>query len=77
MKKIYYLVLTVLSIAVLSWVLPWLYNLCLPVRQPDPFVSYSPVNDKFIVSMPSDDRKGEREIFEADPFTGEKGSTYT
>ncbi len=77
MKKIYYLVFTALSIAVLSWVLPWLYNLCFPERQRDPFVSYSPINDKFIVSMYTDDNKSERDIFEVDAFTSEVGKHYT
>ncbi|MDE6715164.1 MAG: DUF4857 domain-containing protein [Muribaculaceae bacterium] len=50
MKKIYNIVLTVLSIIVLSWFLPWLYSILLPTAASDPFVAYSPINNKLILS---------------------------
>lgn len=50
MKKVYNVVLIALSVIVLSWFLPWLYSIILPAGASDPFVAYSPINDKLIVS---------------------------
>lgn len=76
MKRIYYIVVTTLSITVLSWVLPWLLSMCFPQNMSDPFVSWSPVNDRFIVSMPAGDEQDEPEIFDFDPATGTTTSHY-
>ncbi len=77
MKKLYNIILTILSIGVLSWVLPWLYSLCFPVNDPDPFVSWSPVSDSFIVSMPAGNDNQEPEIFAYDGKTGMAGNHYS
>ncbi|MCM1077257.1 MAG: DUF4857 domain-containing protein [Bacteroides sp.] len=50
MKKFYMIVIVAISIMVLSWFLPWLYSLILPSAGTDPFISYSPVSDSFIVT---------------------------
>lgn len=77
MKRTYYILLTLLSVAVLSWVLPWLVSLCFPQNHRDPFVSWSPVNDRFIISMPVDNIKDEPEIFDLDPNGIAEPSHYT
>lgn len=60
---------------VLSWVLPWLYNLCFPTTSKDPFVGWSPVIDRFVVSITDDNDK--LEIFDIDPATGIKGQSWS
>lgn len=77
MKRLYYIILTALCIAALSCVLPWLCSLCIPDKTADPFVSWSPVSDRFIVSMPVEEGKSEPDIFELDPATGEPGRHFT
>jgi len=75
MKRIYYIVILFLSASVLSWVLPWLYDLCTSAPGKDPFVGWSPVIDRFIVSI-SDDNDN-LEIFDVDPATGAVGQHRT
>lgn len=80
MKRFYYITFTLLCIAVLSWVLPWLVSLCFPQSDRDPFVGFSPVNDKFIVSLATETGepgKVEYKIWDVDPVTGETTTTYT
>ena len=78
MKKTYYILFLLLSTAVLSWVLPWLYSLCFSERDREPFVSYSPINDCFIVTdFTNDSKAGEPDIFEVDPVTQTPGRHYT
>lgn len=50
MKKAYNILLVILSIVVLAWFLPWLYSIVFPVGSSDPFIAYSPIADKMIVS---------------------------
>ena len=67
-----------LSTAVMSWVLPWLYSLCFSERDREPFVSYSPINDCFIVTdFEGGSKVDEPNIFEVDPITQQPGRHYT
>lgn len=75
MKRIYNIVILLLSAIVLSWVLPWLYNLCFTTTSKDPFVGWSPVIDRFVVSFTDDNDK--LEIFDVDPVTGTKGRYWS
>lgn len=50
MKKIYIVMLYVTAVVTLAWFLPWLYGMLLPEGVSDPFVSYSPVSDTFVVT---------------------------
>lgn len=50
-------VLISLCVIVLSWFLPWLYSIVFPTGGSDPFVAYSPVSNRFIVSKNSADGK--------------------
>lgn len=80
MKRIYYILLTLLSIAVLSWVLPWLVTLCFPYSASEPFVGYSPINDRIVVSVhdETDIPNGmTTPYFDIDPSTGLPGNSYT
>lgn len=78
MKKLYTVILVALSVIVLSWFLPWLYSIAFPVGGSDPFIAYSPVSHKFVVSetyesknvvIYSLDENGRRE---AETFTKEQ-----
>lgn len=75
MKKAYNILLVALGILILSWFLPWLYSLILPVGANDPFVACSPLNNEMIVSQhgPQD----EIEIFSADSLGNSTGQTFT
>lgn len=80
MKRLYYIILTALSIAALSWVLPWVVELCFPNPVTDPFVGYSPVNDRLIISTPMGKaarRKAQTDIRDIDPATGRPDRSYT
>lgn len=77
MKRFYYILVTLLATAVLSWVLPWLLSLCFPQNIADPFVSWSPINDRFIVSIPSENGHEDPEIFDYDPATDTSSGHYT
>ena len=78
MKKTHYILFFLLSTAVLSWVLPWLYSLCFAERDREPFVSYSPINDCFIVTdFNTGSKFDEPDIFEVDPVTQAPGRHYT
>lgn len=50
MKTFSKIVLLVVSIAVLSWFLPWLYALATPEPSSSPFCSFSPLNNKWVIS---------------------------
>ena len=50
MKIFSRIVLILVSVAVLSWFLPWLYALTTPSPAGSPFCAFSPVNGKWIVS---------------------------
>ncbi|MCM1355090.1 MAG: DUF4857 domain-containing protein [Staphylococcus sp.] len=54
MKKAYSILLVILSVIVLSWFLPWLYSIVFPTGVSDPFIAYSPISDKMIVSETGD-----------------------
>lgn len=56
MKKISNIYLFVVSIVVLAWFLPWLLNVSVPSATNSPLVSFSPLNDKFIVSQTDEDK---------------------
>ncbi|MDE5904648.1 DUF4857 domain-containing protein, partial [Duncaniella sp.] len=76
MKKAYTILLVTLSVIVLSWFLPWLYSLLFPVGASDPFIAYSPISDRMIVS----ERTGEKEsvIYPLDADgVREEGVVYT
>lgn len=50
MKRFPRILFFLVAVAVLSWFLPWLYALCFPAPSGEPFCSFSPVSDKWIVS---------------------------
>ncbi len=75
MKKAHKLLLILISVIVLVWVIPVLYCLIIPDKNRDPFVAWSPVSNRFIVSMPTEG-KGDPEIFDIDPITGEPGKYW-
>lgn len=74
MKTAYKIFLTALSIAVLSWFLPWLYSLVFPVGGSDPFVAYSPISNSFIVSTTGE---GDTDISEYDNENNPTGRKFT
>lgn len=76
MKKTHYILFFLLSTAILSWVLPWIYSLCFAERDREPFVSYSPINDCFIVTDFTNSKSDEPDIFEVDPVTQKPGRHY-
>lgn len=75
MKKTYLIILISLSIFILSWFLPWLYSLLLPVGVNDPFVACSPLNNEIIVSQTGSQEK--TEIFAVDANGNPTGETFT
>lgn len=78
MKKTHYILFFLLSTAVLSWVLPWLYALCFAQRDREPFVSYSPLTDSFIVTdFNTETKTDDPDIFEVDPVTQAPGRHFT
>ncbi len=63
MKKAYTILLYALCVIALAWALPWLYDLVLPEAVSDPYVSFSPVSHRMILT----ERDGERQnIFSLD-----------
>ena len=46
-----------MSITVLSWFLPWLYSFLLPDKGNEPYLSYSPIADRWIVTEIDDDKQ--------------------
>lgn len=74
MKRIYYILILLLSAMLLSWVLPWVCNLCFATSSKDPFVGWSPVLDRFVVSVT--DNNDKLEIFDIDPATGGVGQYW-
>ncbi len=78
MKKTYYTLFLLLATAVMSWVLPWLYGLCFTERDREPFVSYSPIIDRFVVTdFNAESKTDEPEIYEVDPITQQPGRHFT
>ena len=75
MKKAHKLVLIFLSLIGLAWLIPVVYCLIIPDKNRDPFVAWSPVSNRFIVSMPTDG-KDDPEIFDIDPITGKPGKYW-
>lgn len=73
MKKAYNILLVALGVLVLSWFLPWLYGVVFPVGGSDPFVAWSPVSDRMIVS----ENGGDKAIFAVDSTGRPTGETYT
>ena len=70
MKRLHYIIFFILSAAVLSWVLPWIFSLCFTERNREPFVAYSPLTDSFVVTEFAADGKGEAtDIYTIDPLT--------
>ncbi len=50
MKTFSKIVLYVVTVAVLAWFLPWIYALAFPAPSGEPFCSFSPVNNRWVVS---------------------------
>lgn len=75
MKRISYIVILVLSVVALSWLMPWLYNLAFSTPARDPFVGWSPVIDRFVVSII--DENDNLDIFDIDPATGAAGRRWS
>ena len=46
-----------IAVAALAWFLPWVYALAFPTSDSQPFMSFSPVNDKWIISRASANSK--------------------
>ncbi len=57
MKTISRIFLIALSIAVLSWFLPWLYSLILPDKGSEPYLGYSPIADRWVVTEMDADKQ--------------------
>lgn len=74
MKKVYTIFLTILGIAALAWFLPWLYGLSFPIGGSEPFVSFSPLNNKFVVSENADD---DIDIYTVDAAGRRDGERYS
>ncbi len=75
MKTISRVFIVALSIAVLSWFLPWLYSFMLPDGGNEPYLAYSPIADRWIVSETNDDKQTEIYDLAADGIS--KGNIYT
>lgn len=75
MKKAYNILLIALGIVVLSWFLPWLYSIVFPSAASDPFIAYSPVNDRMIVSETGDDKN--LAIYSLDADGNREEGSYT
>ncbi len=69
MKKLSTILLYILSIAVLSWFLPWLYALLTPTPSAEPFCAFSPVNGQWIISRSAPGEKPQ--ITVASPFSND------
>lgn len=50
MKKLSQIILYAVAIAVLAWFLPWVYALMFPTPSGEPFCSFSPVSNQWVVS---------------------------
>lgn len=74
MKKFGYIVLYCLSILALSWFLPWLYALVSSSSSREPFASFSPVAEQWVVSV--NDDSGNTDIYTLDSL-GERDRTFT
>ncbi len=69
MKSFSKIVLYIVAIAVLSWFLPWIYALMFPASSGEPFCSFSPVNEKWIISQASPGEKPKIMILENEGAT--------
>ncbi|MDE6654494.1 MAG: DUF4857 domain-containing protein [Muribaculaceae bacterium] len=57
MKKTYTILLYAMCVLALAWSLPWLYDLVLPEAVSDPYVAFSPVSQRMIVTQRDGDRQ--------------------
>lgn len=65
MKIFSKIVLFVVAIAALSWFLPWIYSVAFPAPSGEPFCSFSPVNNKWVVSVTSPGEKPKLLVLES------------
>lgn len=67
MKTFSKIILYFVAIAALSWFLPWIYGVCTPAPATDPFLSFSPLSGKWVVSRTA---LNEKPVYvEAEPFS--------
>lgn len=64
-----------LSITVLSWFLPWLYSFLLPDKGSEPYLSYSPIADRWILTETDDDKQ--TKIYDLGDDGVSPGNIYT
>ncbi len=64
------IVLFIVAIAVMSWFLPWLYALAFPAPSGEPFCSFSPVNNKWILSSARPGQKPVIVVLDSIPADG-------
>ncbi len=76
MKRLYNIILAIFVFEAIGWVLPRLVDLLFPDSPKDPFVNYSSVVDRFIISEQQPDDLP-TDIFDNDPATGVRLNTYT
>lgn len=76
MKRTYKTLIALTAALVLASALPWLCSLCFPDEGRDPFVSWSPVSDSFILSYNVDD-SGDPLIYQYTTADGLSDRTYT
>lgn len=70
MSKTYKIIYYILLIAILAWLLPWLYNLATLKRWSTPFTLYSEIIEDFAMINVNYDEKASR-------FIDRKGNSYT
>lgn len=70
MSKTYKIIYYILLIAILAWLLPWLYNLATLKRRSTPFTLYSEIIEDFAMINVNYDEKASR-------FIDRKGNSYT
>ncbi|MBD5214413.1 MAG: DUF4857 domain-containing protein [Bacteroidales bacterium] len=75
MKTTYKVILIALCLIAFGWVLPQLISLAFAQGGSDPFVNYSSVVDRFIVT--ENGHEEEPDIYDIDPATLQRGRTYT
>ncbi|MDE5607643.1 MAG: DUF4857 domain-containing protein [Muribaculaceae bacterium] len=75
MKTLYRIILTLLCLTVFGWILPRIVSLVFAQRSVDPFVNYSSVVDRFIVSDGGAD--DDLDIYDVDPATYGRVMTYS
>lgn len=77
MKIVSKLVLFVVAVAVLSWFLPWIYSVAFPAPSGEPFCSFSPVNNKWVISKSVPGEKPQLLVLESESAEGPVFSTIT